>query len=120
MSWLGVQLVDTPSAGVSVNSSFKSSFVIDVKDKKHLDPLLMELNDSVLNKLNEPFSLGEDCVLRYQGRFCAPNIDDLRSNIIAEAHGSRYSIHPGSTKMYYDLKDIYWWEIMKRYISMFV
>ena len=49
-----------------------------------------------------------------------PNIDDLRSNIIAEAHGSRYSIHLGSTKMYYDLKEIYWWESMKRYISMFV
>ena len=69
MSWLGVRLVDTPSAGVSVNSSFKSLFFIDVKDKKHLDPVLMELNDLVLSKLNESFSLGEDGVLRYQDRF---------------------------------------------------
>ncbi|XP_069146092.1 uncharacterized protein [Solanum lycopersicum] len=36
---LGVRLVDTPSGGVSVHSSFESSFVVDVKAKKHLDPV---------------------------------------------------------------------------------
>ena len=46
-----------------------------------------------------------------------PNVDNLRSNILAEAHGSRYSIHLGSTKMYHDLKEDYWWEGMKRDIS---
>ena len=59
-------------------------------------------------------------MLRNQRELCAPTIDDLRSNIILEAHGSRYSIHPGSTNMYHDLKEIYWWEGMKRDISMFV
>ena len=49
-----------------------------------------------------------------------PNIDNVRRNIIAEAHGSRYSIHPGSTKMYHYLKEIYWWEGIKKDISMFV
>ena len=49
-------------------------------------------------------------MLRYQGRLCGPNIDNLRPNIITEAHGSRYSIHPDSTKMYHDLKEVYWWE----------
>ena len=53
----GVRLVDTPSGGVSVHSSSESSFIIDVKDKKHLDPVLMELKDSFLSKLNESFSL---------------------------------------------------------------
>ena len=32
----------------------------------------------------------------------------------------RYSIHPGSTKMYYDLREIYWSEGLKRYIAEFV
>ena len=80
----------------------------------------MVLKDSVLSKLNESFSLDEDGVLGYQGKFCVPHIDDLRTNIIVEAHGSRYYIPPGSTKMYHDLKEIYWWEGMKRDISMFV
>ena len=82
--------------------------------------MLIELKDSVLSNLNESFSLGEDSVLRYQGKFCVPNIDNLRTNIIAEAHYSRYSIHPSSTKMYHDLREIYWWEGMKQDISKFV
>ena len=59
-------------------------------------------------------------MLRYQRELCAPNIDDLRSNIIVEAHGSRYSIHSGFTKMYHDLMEIYLWEGMKRDIYLFV
>ena len=57
-------------------------------------------------------------MLRYQGRFCVPNIDNLRLNITAEDYGFRYSNHPGSTKMYHYLKEIYWWEGMKRDISL--
>ena len=59
-------------------------------------------------------------MLRYQGRLYVPNIDNMRPNIIAEAHGSMYSIYTGSTKMYHDLKEIYWWEGMKLDIFMFL
>ena len=41
-------------------------------------------------------------------RLCVPNVDGLRKEIIEEAYFSAYSIHPGSIKMYHDLKDIYW------------
>nr|GFA69268.1 reverse transcriptase domain-containing protein [Tanacetum cinerariifolium] len=34
-----------------------------------------------------------------------------------EAHTSRYSVHPGADKMYYDLRDLYWWPGMKRDIA---
>ena len=54
---LDVRLVDTPSGGVSVHSSSESSFAIDVKDKQHLDPVLMEFKDSLLSKVNESLSL---------------------------------------------------------------
>ena len=39
-------------------------------------------------------------------RLCVLDMDDLRTKIVTEAHGFRYSIHPGSTKMYHDLKEI--------------
>ena len=71
------------------------------------DPIIVEL-DSVLSNLNDSFSLGGDGVLRYQNRLCVPNVNDLWSSILAEAHGSRYSIHLGATKMYQDLKEVYW------------
>nr|XP_016452925.1 PREDICTED: uncharacterized protein LOC107777429 [Nicotiana tabacum] len=40
--------------------------------------------------------------------------DGLRKDIMEEAHSSRYSIHPGATKMYLDLKELYWWKGMKK------
>ena len=67
----------------------------------------MELKDLVLVKMNESFSLGDDNLLKYQDRLCVPDVDDLRTRIIEEAHGSKYSIHTGFTKMYHDLKKIY-------------
>ena len=48
-----------------------------------------------------------DGLLRYQGSLYVPDIDDLRRQILGKAHGSRYSIHPGATKMYRDLQDVY-------------
>ena len=45
-----------------------------------------------------------DSVLRNQGRLNVLDIDNLRGNILEEAHGSRYSIHPGATKIYPDLR----------------
>ena len=68
----------------------------------------------------EVFSQGGDGVLRYQGRLCVPNVGELRQHILAEAHNSRYSIHPGATKIYHDLREIYRWYDMKRDIEDFV
>ena len=59
-------------------------------------------------------------MLRYQGRLCVPDVDGLRDQILEEAYGSRYSIHPVSTKMYHDLREIYWWEGLRRDIAEFL
>ena len=45
---------------------------------------------------------------------------ELRQHILVEAHNSRYSIHPGATKMYSDLWEVYWWNGMKKDITDFV
>ena len=47
-------------------------------------------------------------------------MDDLREKILQEAHGSPYSIHPGRTKMYQDLKERYWWYGMNRDVASHV
>ena len=59
-------------------------------------------------------------MFRLQGRLCVPNVDDLRQRIMDKAHGARYSIHPGATKMYRGLLEIYWWSGMKKDIATFV
>ena len=48
------------------------------------------------------------------------NDEALRKEILHEAHRSRFTIHPGGTKMYQDLKRTFWWEGMKREVAEFV
>ena len=52
--------------------------------------------------------------LRFQGRICVPSDAGIRKEILDEAHITPYSIHPGTTKMYQDLRSLYWWSGMKR------
>jgi len=79
---LGVQLVDSTKGGVLVHNGSESSFVMDVKSKQDLDPMLMKLKDSVLNKSIEAFFQGGDGVLRYQGHLCVSDVDGLREQIL--------------------------------------
>ena len=64
--------------------------------------------------------IDEEGVLRIKGRVCVPRVDDLIHTILTEAHSSRYSIHPGATKMYRDLKQHFCWSRMKRDIVDFL
>jgi hypothetical protein len=46
-------------------------------------------------------------------QICVPNLKPIKELILGEAHDSAYSVHPGSTKIYKDLKTQYWWYGMK-------
>ena len=63
------------------------------------------------------FKISGDGILRYQSRLCVLYLDSLRKRILDEAHTSRYVVHPGSTKMYHNLKTIYWRNNMKRDVA---
>jgi hypothetical protein len=56
----------------------------------------------------------------FKNRIRVPDVGDLQKTILREAHDSAYSIHPGSTKMYQDLKHRYWWYGMKRDVAAHV
>ncbi|GJX28362.1 reverse transcriptase domain-containing protein [Tanacetum coccineum] len=49
-----------------------------------------------------------------------PCFGDLRALIMHKSHKSKYSIHPGSDKVYQDLKKLYWWPNMKVEIATYV
>nr|GFA06957.1 putative reverse transcriptase domain-containing protein [Tanacetum cinerariifolium] len=61
-----------------------------------------------------------DGTLCLKNRSWVPCFGDLRTLIMHESHKSKYLIHPGSDKMYQDLKKLYWWSNMKAKIATYV
>ncbi|GJX37333.1 putative reverse transcriptase domain-containing protein [Tanacetum coccineum] len=70
--------------------------------------------------LDEMIEQRSDRTLYYLDRIWVPLKGDVRTLIIDEAHKSKYSVHPGADKMYYDLRDRYWWPGMKKDIAEYV
>nr|GEY22732.1 putative reverse transcriptase domain-containing protein [Tanacetum cinerariifolium] len=70
-----------------------------------------------LRGLERHFKKRDDDGVYFFDRVWIPSVGDLRKLIMNEAHTSRYSVHPGADKMYYDLTDLYWWPNMKRDIA---
>ncbi|KAL0556882.1 hypothetical protein IC582_005399 [Cucumis melo] len=66
------------------------------------------------------FSLSSDGGLLFERRLCVPSDSAVKTELLSEAHSSPFSMHPGSTKMYQDLKRVYWWRNMKREVAEFV
>ena len=62
----------------------------------------------------------EDGVYYFMNRIWVPKIGGFREIVMKEAHKTRYSIHPGSDKMYLDIKQHYWWPNMKAEIATYV
>ena len=62
----------------------------------------------------------QDGILQFQGRTYVQRDQDLRQVILREAHRVRYTVYPGSTKMYKDLGEMYWWPGMKKDVARYV
>ncbi|GKC92831.1 putative reverse transcriptase domain-containing protein, partial [Tanacetum coccineum] len=77
------------------------------------------INEDLHGMINnlEPYADGTLCL---NNQSWIPRFGDLRALIIHESHKSKYSIHPGSDKMYQDLKKLYWWPIIKSKITTYV
>ena len=66
------------------------------------------------------FRVDEQGTLSHGKRICVPDIAQIKDSILREAHDSAYSIHPGSTKMYQDIKERFWWYGLKRDVATHV
>ncbi|GJS97543.1 reverse transcriptase domain-containing protein [Tanacetum coccineum] len=73
-----------------------------------------------LHGLDQQMERKGDGSLYFMDRIWVPLVGGVRTVIMDEAHKSRYSVHPGADKMYYDLRDMYWWPGMKRDIATYV
>jgi hypothetical protein len=63
------------------------------------------------------FRVDEWGVCWCKDRICVPSDKAICKEILTEAHDSKYCIHPGSTKMYADMRTMFWWKVMKKDIA---
>ncbi|GJZ62243.1 putative reverse transcriptase domain-containing protein [Tanacetum coccineum] len=74
----------------------------------------------MLRGLDKLFERKEDDRLYFVKRIWLPAYGNLRTLIMNEAHAINYSVHPRADKMYYDLRDLYWWPRMKKDIALYL
>ncbi|GKE25885.1 putative reverse transcriptase domain-containing protein [Tanacetum coccineum] len=74
----------------------------------------------MLGGLDQQMEKKEGGGLYFVDRIWIPLIGEVRTIIIDVAHAMRHSVHPGADKMYYDLRDMYWWTCMKKDITTYV
>nr|GEW44683.1 reverse transcriptase domain-containing protein [Tanacetum cinerariifolium] len=92
----------------------------------HVDPSKTEAEEAsdeyagLQKGLDELIEHRSDGALYYLDRIWFPLKGDVRTLIMNEAHKSKYSIHLGADKMYYDLRDMHWWLRMKKDIDVYV
>ncbi|GJV87600.1 putative reverse transcriptase domain-containing protein [Tanacetum coccineum] len=77
------------------------------------------INEDLHGMINK-LKTRSDEKLCLNNRSWIPCFGELRALIMHESHKSNYSIHPGSDKMYQDLKKLYWWPNMKEEIAIYV
>ncbi|GKA24571.1 reverse transcriptase domain-containing protein [Tanacetum coccineum] len=95
---------------MTLQSSIKDKILASQEEASY-EPVEMQRG------MDEVMERRSDGALYYLDRIWAPLKGDV---IIDEAHKSKYSVHTGADKMYYDLRDGYWWSGMKKDIVVYV
>ncbi|KAJ9541941.1 hypothetical protein OSB04_028447 [Centaurea solstitialis] len=103
----------------------KANVVADALSRKtdHTSLRISHLKMAVTTSFVDVFSAlvrdSRGLLTRYD-RVWVPRAGAARQTLLEEAHKSRFSIHPGATKMYRDLRTSYWWPGMKRDVARYV
>jgi hypothetical protein len=92
----------------------------DIKKGQKDDEKIKEIRQLIIDGKGKDFHEDAEGVVWFKDKLCVPDIKSIRELILKEAHETTYSIHPGSKKMYQDLKKRFWWYGMKREIAEYV
>jgi hypothetical protein len=103
---------------ISVEPTLQDQIIMAQPSDKGVQIIKENLHQKIGNY--KCFRQDEKGILWFESRLVVPKNKDLKKKILDEAHLSKFSMHPGSTKMYHDLKHSYWWTRMKREIAQYV
>ncbi|XP_073049517.1 uncharacterized protein [Primulina eburnea] len=93
---------------------------VKIKEAQKLDQIIQKSVELVKSGHRSEFQVNNEGILFVNDRIVVPNISELRIQILRDAHCSKLSVHPGSKKMYNDLKKQFWCKRMKSDIAKFV
>ena len=101
--------------------TLQSALILKVSKMQDQGPIIVEKN-ILISKGEEVtnYHIDKNGYLRNKNRICVPKNTELKEEILNEYHRSKYSIHPGSTKMYQNLKRNFWWKGMKSDVAKHV
>ncbi|GKV45643.1 hypothetical protein SLEP1_g52705 [Rubroshorea leprosula] len=110
-----------PKSDVLVSSLMvQPTLLSKIKEAQQKDSRLMEWMKDSGKSFKMGLYISDDGIIRLGDRICVPYDEGLRMELLQEAHKSNYTIHPGSTKMYHDLKETFWWKSMKKDVAKYV
>ena len=117
---LKLKLLSETNKGFLVCLMAQSFLVEKVKEGQKEDTYLQMIVKEIAQGSRPEFLYTEDGSITFHDRLCVPESHPVKMQLLEEAHRSKFNIHPGTTKMYRDLHQDYWWHGMKRDIAEFV
>jgi hypothetical protein len=100
-------LLDLSLYNITLTSILREEIIAAHKNDEGMAHLRRRLSEGD-PKVN-CFRKDAEGTLWFKDRLVVPNKTAVKKKILDEAHTSRYSIHPSSTKMYHDLWQQFWW-----------
>ena len=94
-----VEMVDS-TAQVLAALVVAPTLIDRINEAQHSDAGLAKIKEKLELEPFDGFKLKDDGSLWKDGRLCVPRDEELKQELLKEAHNSRFSIHPGGTKMY--------------------
>jgi hypothetical protein len=117
---MGVALCYVGTAREETQMLIQSSLLDRVRVAQQQDHLLQEAPKRVGDGKPREFTIDENDLVHFRCHLCVPPKSDVKMDILREAHKTPYTVHPGETKMYRDLKQNFWWKRMKIDVSKYV
>ncbi|XP_074378105.1 uncharacterized protein LOC141719629 [Apium graveolens] len=105
---LGVELYVRGPGGSIASLKVQPNLVSRVKEAQKNDTGLEAIRSKVVDGKEKHFHVDDEGVIWLGNKLCVPVDPTIREEILKEAHSSSFSINPGSTKMYGDLKKHFW------------
>jgi hypothetical protein len=106
--------------GTLTQLNLESVLLQRIIDAQRTDKGIKHIHEKIEAGKANCFRKDDQGIIWFNDRIVVPKDAEVRQQILDEAHLSRYSIHPESTKMYQGLKQHYWWTKMKIEIARYV